>query len=107
MQAFPSLDVTCLPLPPTLRNKLLAAGFRTVQDLAGVGTVDLVAGSLDTSLSLWVCTGRVADKHKLFDFSELQIAPEDALVIVKAVGGGHASDGALQGVRVYHLASWT
>lgn len=42
--AAPRQEVNTLPLAPILRQSLLAAGFRTVADLYGVGPVDLSAG---------------------------------------------------------------
>jgi hypothetical protein len=41
-----SQEVLSLPLPPQLRSKLLAAGFRLVADLAGVsGPQELAQGA--------------------------------------------------------------
>ena len=34
-----------MPLAPTLRTKLVTAGFRTAADLEGVGPADLARGS--------------------------------------------------------------
>ncbi len=42
--AAPRQEVVSLPLPPTLRQSLVAAGFRTTADLHGIGPVDLSAG---------------------------------------------------------------
>ena len=42
--AAPRQEVVTLPLPPTLRQSLVAAGFRTTADLHGIGPVDLSAG---------------------------------------------------------------
>lgn len=43
MTEGPRQEVATLPLCPTLRNKLLCAGFRTAADFEGVGPVDLAA----------------------------------------------------------------
>ena len=45
--AAPWQEVITLPLPPSLRNALNSAGFRTVADLLGVGPVDLSTGVVD------------------------------------------------------------
>lgn len=42
--ATPRQEVVSLPLPPTLRQSLVTAGFRTTADLHGIGPVDLSAG---------------------------------------------------------------
>ncbi len=42
--AAPRQEVVSLPLPPTLRQCLVTAGFRTTADLHGIGPVDLSAG---------------------------------------------------------------
>ena len=44
MFAAPRQEVASLPLNPSIRNKLLCAGFRTTGDLEGIGPVDLAAG---------------------------------------------------------------
>lgn len=46
--AAPRQEVITLPLAPSLRQSLLAAGFRTVADLYGVGPVDLSSGTADS-----------------------------------------------------------
>ena len=46
MFAAPRQEVASLPLNPSVRNKLLCAGFRTTGDLEGIGPVDLAAGGL-------------------------------------------------------------
>lgn len=38
------LDVGALPLNPSLRTKLQAAGFRTTAEFVGIGPVDLATG---------------------------------------------------------------
>eukprot|EP00271_Cylindrocystis_brebissonii_P001866 TRINITY_DN12185_c0_g9_i1.p1 TRINITY_DN12185_c0_g9~~TRINITY_DN12185_c0_g9_i1.p1 ORF type:complete len:351 (+),score=56.76 TRINITY_DN12185_c0_g9_i1:174-1226(+) len=35
------METTCLPLPPTIRTKLLAAGYKTTLDFQGVSPVEL------------------------------------------------------------------
>ncbi len=40
----PRQEVVSLPLAPHIRSKLLAAGFRTLADLEGIGPVDLSRG---------------------------------------------------------------
>eukprot|EP00897_Mesotaenium_endlicherianum_P006037 jgi/Mesen1/5461/ME000273S04694 len=42
------METLSLQLPPTLRSKLLSAGFKTVQDLQGVGPIELAR---DASIS--------------------------------------------------------
>lgn len=42
--AAPCQEVITLPLAPSLRHVLVAAGFRTTAELLGVGPVDLSAG---------------------------------------------------------------
>ena len=43
------MDVGALPLNPSLRTKLQAAGFRTTAELEGIGPVDLAAGGRSRS----------------------------------------------------------
>eukprot|EP00803_Ostreobium_quekettii_P000806 evm.model.scf_655.5 EVM.evm.TU.scf_655.5 scf_655:56748-63748(+) len=62
-------EVTSLPLPPSIRERLLRWGFRTVGDLEGVGPVDLASEAgltqeeavevlkLSTSRGRWELTG--------------------------------------------------
>lgn len=66
--AIPRQEVITLPLPPSLRQSLTSAGFRTVADLHGVGPVDLS--------------------------TELGISPDDALLILK-VADVHQNPGLL------------
>lgn len=44
MSHAPRQEVLCLPLPPHLRQKLMAAGFRTRGDLEGVDPVHISRG---------------------------------------------------------------
>ncbi|KAL3148107.1 DNA repair protein rad51c [Trebouxia sp. C0009 RCD-2024] len=74
--AAPRQEVNTLPLAPILRQSLLAAGFRTVADLYGVGPVDLSA--------------------------ELGIGPDDALLILK-VADVHKTSGLLGAKSAHEL----
>ncbi len=40
-----TVPVSCLDIAPSIRNKLLDAGFRTVSDLNGCGPIDLAKGA--------------------------------------------------------------
>lgn len=42
--AGPRQEVITLPLPPSLRQLLVSAGFRTTADLEGTSPVDLATG---------------------------------------------------------------
>lgn len=74
--AAPRQEVNSLPLAPSLRQSLLASGFRTVADLHGVGPVDLS--------------------------SELGIGPDDALLILK-VADVHKTSGLLGAKSAHEL----
>ena len=45
------LEVAALPLPPTLRQKLQCAGFRTTGDLEGIQPLDLANGKFQKLFS--------------------------------------------------------
>lgn len=74
--AGPRQEIVTLPLPPTLRQSLVAAGFRTTADLHGIGPVDLSA--------------------------ELSISPDEALLILK-VANIHNDAGLLGARSAQHL----
>lgn len=46
MQGRPTRDITTLPLPPTLKNKIVQAGFRDVRDFDGYRPVELAKGTI-------------------------------------------------------------
>ena len=73
----PRQEVITLPLPPTLRQLLVSAGFRTTADLDGVGPLDLASGKVR----------RQATDHPPLAATrfcaELRISPEDALLVLK------------------------
>ena len=95
--AAPRQEVITLPLPPSLRQSLVAAGFRTTADLQGVGPVDLSSG---TTNSLLEAGNRRLLSHKLS--AELNISPDEALLVLK-VANIH-KDAGLLGESQYRLS---
>lgn len=56
--AAPRQEVLTLPLQPTLRNLLIAAGFRTTADLEGIGPLDLASGTFLAKVSLYLACSK-------------------------------------------------
>ncbi|KAK9813256.1 hypothetical protein WJX72_011511 [[Myrmecia] bisecta] len=71
--AGPRLEVLGLALAPGLRHKLQCAGFRTSADLEGIGPVDLAR--------------------------EVQITPEEALLVLKVASVRQGQQGGITGAR--------
>ena len=78
-----------MPLAPSLRQSLLAAGFRTVADLYGVGPIDLSSGTADSALAPQVCEVDIRALR-----AELGVTPSEALLILK-VADVHKTSGLL------------
>ena len=94
--AVPRQEVVTLPLPPSLRQSLTCAGFRTVADLHGVGPVDLSAGKGGSSKDPYP---KLADFDMQSPPAELGVSPDDALLILK-VADVHQHPGLLGGSSV-------
>lgn len=54
-------EVTTLPIPPAIREKLLTHGFRTVADLEGIGPVELSNGGDLSVLYIYTRAGSGMD----------------------------------------------
>lgn len=72
--SVPRQEVISLPLAPSVRQRLLAAGFRTVADLAGVRPLDLAA--------------------------EAGLTPDEALLALKLGGSAPAGDAGIAGTML-------
>ena len=93
----PRLDVLALPLAPSLRSKLLTAGFRTTRDLDGIGPVDLAKGML--------CPSMLGTGILIFDYfltpllcPEAEITAQEAVQVLKTSKPRLEPDGSISGL---------
>lgn len=102
MSAAFRLEVTSLPINPSIRNKLLCSGFRSSADLDGIGPVDLATGN-----SFFVLAAHACLIEHLFQpvplqclticrvTAEAQLTHEEALLVLKLAlpNSGNSLDG--------------
>lgn len=104
-----SLDVTLLGLPPSIREKLRKAGFRSSFDLFGIQPVDLASGtSLNTLLSCDLAIVVVRNSPgthmyalMIFPDTEAQLTHEEAVAVLNAALSGQ-NGGVLAGFQSAH-----
>ena len=81
MQGRPTRDITTLPLPPTLKNKIVQAGFRDVRDFDGYRPVELAKGE-DSAFTI------IIFNHSpllMISMPELRVTQEEALSILRTI----------------------
>lgn len=73
-------DITTFPFPPTLKNKILNAGFKDVRDFGNIRPVELARG-----IDLFCFCLFFFLTLKFFYILELKITNEEALQILKTI----------------------
>jgi RAD51-like protein 2 len=101
------MEVSALPLPPSIRLKLQCAGFRTTADLAPVQPLDLAQGAPPPPATAARCPdalpSRVLLPHRLPPHphldAEAQLTAEEALLALRVALPGAAAAGGLPGAE--------